>query len=242
MEVLEDLVARDRRDDSTALRAAGSGRTYDYRRFCTTAWKVGNLLRHHGVRRGDVVAVADEPTPEPVLTLYGAACMGAVVRFSDRPGRVGAARAVVVPRADLDAEAVAADTKPVCYDGPHEDPSVGHFERDVWSENPAVPPGDVAAGDPLLEADRKAYTHRRVLEAAASVADHHGIGTDTTVAIDPAAPLTRPAIVAAGVVAPILAGGTVANGPRADADLVVGGPNGDIDIAAIFERTDRPAT
>jgi acyl-coenzyme A synthetase/AMP-(fatty) acid ligase len=85
MEVLEDLVARDRRSEATALRVPAVGRSYDYRGFCTAAWKVGNLLRHLGVRHGSGVAIGDDPMPEAVLTLYGAACLGAVVRFDARP-------------------------------------------------------------------------------------------------------------------------------------------------------------
>ena len=77
MNVLGDAIARDRRSDATALVAPAVGRRYDYRRFCTSAWKAGNFLRHIGVRGGAGVAIADDPLPEPVLTLYAAASLGA---------------------------------------------------------------------------------------------------------------------------------------------------------------------
>jgi len=94
--VLGDLVARGRRSEAPALRAPASGREYDYRRLCTNAWKVGNFLRHLGVRGGCGVAVAAEPTPEPVLALFGAALLGGVTRYdrwSLSPGEAVAVRA-----------------------------------------------------------------------------------------------------------------------------------------------------
>ena len=42
-DVLGDIVGRDRRSTDPALRAPSAGRLYDYRRFCTNAWKVGNF-------------------------------------------------------------------------------------------------------------------------------------------------------------------------------------------------------
>jgi hypothetical protein len=237
MEVLEDLVARDRRSEATALRVPAVGRSYDYRGFCTAAWKVGNLLRHLGVRHGSGVAIGDDPMPEAVLTLYGAACLGAVVRFDARPDPGGPPRALVVPTADLEAGAVPSVTKPVVYGDDHDDPAVAYFERDVWSENPAVPPGGVAPSDPLLGIDHGPATNRQVLEAAAGVVDRHDIGPATTVAIDPATSFARPSVVAAGLVAPILAGGTVALGARDAGEVAVGGTESDVEVDAILRGT-----
>jgi hypothetical protein len=236
METLGELVARDRRAESTALRAPEIDRSYDYRRFCTTAWKVGNLLRHHGVRRGAGVAIADDPSPESVLTLYGAACLGAVARFGRRPPPADAPKAVVAPSNDLPGESRPATT-PIGYADPPTDPAVAHFERDVWSENPTAPPDAVDPTDPLLATDRDAATHRRVLDAAESVVERHEIGRETTVAIDTAASLADPGIVVAGLVAPIRAGSTVAIGPGTDGDLSLGGPESDVEVTAVLVET-----
>ncbi len=235
MEVLGDLVARDRRSDATALRVPAAGRSYDYRRFITSAWKVGNFLRHLGVRGGDGVAVADEPAPEPVLTLYGAACLGAVVRFD--PASAEELRALVVPTADVDGGEFDPATKPVGYGDPPADPAVAYFERDVWSENPTAPPDVVRPEDPLLRTDRGTFSHARVLEAVAAVLDRHDVGPDTTVAIAAEASFARPGTVAAGLVAPILAGGTIAIGEGAAGDVVVGGPDGDVNPSAVLGET-----
>jgi len=233
MEVLGDLVARDRRAEAPALRVPAAGRTDDYRRFCTTAWKAGNFLRQVGVSRGATVAVADDRAPEAVLTLYGAACVGGVVRFDAESDWADPPRALVVPPDGLGADAIAPPTTPVVYGEPSADPTVASFGRDVWSQNPTVPPEDVDPADGLLETDRQVYTHREVLDAAAAVVDGHGVDADTAVAVDPDASLASPGIVVAGLVAPILAGGTVAIGPAATGDLVVG-PEADLDAAAVL--------
>ena len=114
-DALGDIVERDRRSMEPALRAPGAGRLYDYRRFCTNAWKVGNFLRHLGVRGGDGVAIADDSSPEAVLTLYGAALLGAVVRFAPSGAPDDDVRTLVVPESVLDAHDIGPSTKPVVY-------------------------------------------------------------------------------------------------------------------------------
>lgn len=237
MEVLGELVARDCRSGATALRAPALGRSYDYRRFCTSAWKVGNFLRHLGVRSGDGVGVADDQLPEPVLTLYGAACLGAVVRFGPPEVPDDTIRGLVVPEADLDRFDLGPATKSVVYGDQHSDPSVAYFERDVWSENPTAPPDPVVPDDPLLRTEHSTYSHGEVLEAAESVVERHGLDPDTTVAIGPEISFAHPGTVVAGVVAPVLSGGTVDIGPGSAGDVVVGGPDGDVDPPAVLDET-----
>jgi hypothetical protein len=214
-DVLGDCVARERRSADPALRDARSGRAYDYRRFCTTAWKAGNFLRHLGVRSGRRVGVAGD-APEAVLTCYGAALLGAVVRFDPPEGFE--CRAVVAPTGDLPAAEPGVER--VTYGEEHEDPSVAYFERDVWSENPTMPPDRVAPDDDLLAPGDRTFTHGEVLAAAGDVADRWSLGAGDAVAVD--APLSEPGTVAAGLVAPVLAGGTVVLGSDSDADHLVG--------------------
>lgn len=231
MDVLGDAITRERRSDTTALAAPAVGRRYDYRRFCTSAWKTGNFLRYIGVRGGSGVAVADDPLPEPVLTLYGAATLGAVVSFGP-PAEIGAdIRAVVVPAADADAYAFGPETKQVVYGDPPDDPSVSYFERDIWSENPTAPPDHVDPNDPLLQTGENTYSHDEVLRAARTVVDRHGIDADSVVAVHGS--FTDPTVVVAGLVAPIVAGATFSVGPDADGTHVVGGSKSDIDTVEI---------
>lgn len=237
MDVLGDLVDRTRRSETPALRAPAVGREYDYRRFCTSSWKVGNFLRHLGVRGGAGVAIADDPLPEPVLTLYGAALLGGVVRFDPPAAPTDGTRAIVVPKSELDAYDVGPSTKPIVYGSRHEDPSVAYFERDVWSENPTAPPDVIAPEEPLLRTGGIAYTHGEVIEAAETVVERYSIGADEAVALAATTAFSSPGAVAAGLVAPVLAGGTVVIGTGTDANLVVGGPDDDIDASAVFNET-----
>jgi hypothetical protein len=205
--VLGDCVARERRSDRPALRHADSGRAYDWRRFCTTAWKVGNYLRNEGVREGATVGVAGDG-PEPVLTLVGASLLGATVRF-DPPtgGAQGALKALVVPAARVEAFDYPAGTRYVAYGGDPVDPAHAYFEREVWSENPTAPPDRVQPETPLLAVDGGTVTHGAVLDAARAVVDEWALDADDTVAVR--GPLTHPGVVAAGVAAPLLAGGEI---------------------------------
>ncbi|MBB6647944.1 AMP-binding protein [Halobellus ruber] len=205
-DTLGDAAARERRTSGTALRARGSGRTYSYRDFVTTSYKAGNVLRHLGVRPGDEIQVASEHVPEPVLTFYGAAQLGAVTRFDTgvegTPPRVAVAPATRESAFDLPPGHHLA-----VYGDPPTDPSVTHWEAEVWSENPAVHPVAVEGSDPLFAAEGRTYTHDEVVTAAADVVADAGIDPGSAVVLR--GPLTDPAVVIAGVVAPILAGATV---------------------------------
>lgn len=232
MEVLGDAIARDRRSDAPALVVPGRDRGYDYRRFCTGAWKVGHVLRHHGVRRGARVAVADERAPEPVLALYGAAALGAVVRFAPPQDLDEGLEALVVPTADLGAYDVGPGTARIAYGDRPTDPTVVHLERSAWSENPTAPPDQVDPDDPLLTVGEATRSHAAVLAAAEAVVDDCELDAGTLVSVHGS--LTHPGTLAAGLVGPSVAGGTIAIGPDTAADLVVG-PDGDVDPDAVLE-------
>ena len=232
-DVVGDLVARERRSDRPALRALPSGREQSYRDFCTTAYKAGNFLRYLGVGPGDRIAVAADPRPEPVVTFLGAALLGAVTRFGDPatadgdgteaergdgPGRLRAVVAGVEREADLDPPP---GRRLAVYGGEPAGAATAHWERDVWSENPAFPPTDVAPGDPILAAgvagDRRDCSHADALAAAAAVADALALSAGDAVALR--APLSDPRAVVGGVLAPLLADGTaVLVGEAADGE------------------------
>lgn len=207
MDVLGDLVARARRTDETALVVPALDRAYDYRRFCTTAWKVGNFLRHLGVRSGRGVALVGVDAPEPVLSFYGSALLGAPVSFDPPTDRPVDARALVVPFDRVEDYEVPPGSQRVAFGAAPEDPSVAYFERDVWSENPTEPPDSVAPDDVLVRAAGAEYTHDDVLAAARRVVDDWGLTAADTVAVR--ASLSQPGTVVAGLVAPILAGGAI---------------------------------
>lgn len=203
MNVLGDLVARERRSDAIALRAPDRRATdIDYRRLCTNVWKTGNFLSHVGVRRGRTVAVDPAPTPETLCSLFGAAMLGAPVALGDPPED---ARAWVGP-AERASDAPDG-CKRVVYGGDPPSPSDVSFEREVWSENPVEPPDRVSPDDVALRTDADDLSHAETLDAAARVVDRWELDADATVAVR--APLSHPGAVVGGVVAPLLAGGTV---------------------------------
>lgn len=219
--VLGDIVARGRRSDDVALRVAATGREYSYRDFCTTAWKAGHALSHLGVHAGSRVALAPDPAPQPLLTLFGAACLGARVTFDT----AAEARAVLVPSGSEDDAGERPGRKVIVYGDAPTDPGVAHWEETVWSENPAMPPGERTADESVLDADGRSFTHRDVLRAAEAVVDRTGFDADAAVALR--SPLTDPRAVVAGVVAPLSVGGTVVlPDEEADADVTVADAGG----------------
>ncbi|MFB6107394.1 MAG: acetyl-CoA synthetase [Haloplanus sp.] len=206
--VLGDLLARDRRSDRVACRVVARDRAFSYHDFCTTAWKTAHVLRYLGVHAGGRVALPPRPEPEPIFTFFGSALVGATATFGDDPD----ARVALAP-ADADGpDSDRPGAKRLVYGGPPADPSVTQWERAVWSENPTPPPDEVDPDDAALES----YTHREVLDSAAGVVADAGLDADDAVVLRTS--LSDPRAVVAGVVAPLLAGGTVVLPDGTDAD------------------------
>lgn len=218
MQTIGDIVAEGRERDGTLFDPAERSTPYSYRDFCTNAWKVGNLLRHYGVRKGARVAVvagpksptaADEPgwigeSPEALQAFLGAALDGAIVDL-DPPGAVDA-KVLIAPNEWLNQYQCGPGTKPIAYGGPPEDPRVAHFEREAWSENPQRPPGEFGPTDPVLAAD-ELYTHGDLLAASRRVIAEYDLTGEDRVALR--APITEPGAIVAGVLAPMSVGATV---------------------------------
>jgi hypothetical protein len=277
--VIGDLVARERRSGAPALVAVARDRTYSYFDLCNTAAKAGNVLRHVGVRPGDTVAVEPRHDPEVTLTTLGGALIGATVTYETGVGDAGESRAAVGDAGESRAAVVHAETESAVDPSPGtslvvfgDSPSTTgatHWESEVWSENPAVPPAPTEPDDPAIQLgagnpssghdDRGSVSHRRLLRAATRVRDRLELDTETAVVLgsDP----TDPRSYAAGVLAPLAAGGTVVlprddseSALRAAVERVAGGDGdateptldcrrtvavGDTDLtAAAAERTD----
>jgi hypothetical protein len=205
MDTLRGLLARDRRNDRPALRTPGDpNQEYDYHRLLTNAWKTGNFLSHCGVRRGRTVGIAGRQ-PAAVLAVLGTASLGGIAQF-DPPTSIEA-RAVVAPTDVIEDFELPPGGTRVGYGDPPDDPSTMHFERDVWSENPTLAPADVAADDPVLATAESSLSHTELLAAAERVVERTGLTPGDAVAVR--ASLALPGTVAAGLVAPLLAGATV---------------------------------
>ncbi|KAB7514770.1 acetyl-CoA synthetase [Halosegnis rubeus] len=204
-QTLADVLARDRRSDRLAHLHAPSGRSYDYRRFLTTAWKSGLFFRNEGVRGGMAVAIAGDPIPETVLSFLGAGLLGATVEFEPDTLSEGT-KALVAPTGRIREFDTGPGTRLVGYGAEPDDPSVSYWERDVWSENPTLPPDRVAPEDPLLRTDGVTYGHADLLEAATAVATEYGLDADDEVVIR--TPLTDAGTVV-GLLVPLVAGATL---------------------------------
>ena len=230
MQILGDIVAAGRERAGVLFTSPERKTPFSYRDFCTNAWKAGNLLRHYGVRRGTRVAVVagpknptgeDEPgtlrdSPDALLAFLAATLDGAVVDM-DPPGAVDAT-ALVAPANWLDRYELGPGTKALAYGGPSDDPTVAQFERELWSENPLQPPGEFGPADDALAADRT-YTHGELVAASQRIAEEYALDAETTLALR--APVTSAGAIVAGLLAPMVAGATVALGASAPADLAV---------------------
>lgn len=221
--VIGDLVDSSRRSDELAYCVAGDrARSHTYDSVCTTTWKAANLLRLYGVHEGSVVGIVDAPKhpdfepgtspptaetpiPEVVFAFLGAASLGATVRFD--PPADAAVDALVGPAAWLDRYEPGSACTEIAYGGPPEAPSVVHFETEVWSETPIAPPETVDPDAPVLTNDGRTFDHRRLLGAAEAFVEHQDLTADDSVVVDAA--LSAPGTVVGGILAPLLAGGTI---------------------------------
>ena len=235
-ETLKELIAAAKEREGTVLDAAGRSAPYSYREFATNCFKAANLLGHYGVHPGAAVTVAVGPkeapgdngaddgetsdgetsdggsgedaigflgAAEPLLAILGGASIGATVDVT--PAEPVESRALVAPAWR------SSETAPQCstlaYGGPPEDPTVAHFEAELWSENPTAPPEPVAATDPALRADGESYSHETLLAVAGDVVADHGLDETSRVLLS--ASLTDPGALVAGVLAPLSVGATV---------------------------------
>jgi len=207
MDVVGDLLARDRRSRDVALVTA-DGRERTYHDLITNAYKAANVLRYLGVREGATVAVDPTPRLHTTLAFLGAAALGAAVRFDPRAGIEAGDRAVLVDVADEPDTDPKAGTNLAVFGGPPERPETTHWEQELWSENPGMPPSEVAPDDAAIrDGPDTVVSHRRLLALAMSVATTDRIASGTRVVLR--SDFADPRAVAVGIVSPLAVGGTV---------------------------------
>ncbi|APX96182.1 hypothetical protein [Natronorubrum daqingense] len=206
---VDELLTRDRRDDRTALEDA-TGRPFDYHWVCTTAWQSGNFLRHAGVRNGVTVGVVGDG-PLALLAFFGTTLLEGATRFEPPADLTDEEdfRALVAPVDDLESGeyALPRGAQRVGYGAKPEEPDIHHFDAGVWTENPSFPPLDVDPETEILTDGERTVSHGEVLEAAEDVVSASGLEAGERVVVRN--PLSDLETVVAGVVAPLLVGGTV---------------------------------
>ena len=234
MDVVGDLLARDRRSRDIAL-VTGDGRERTYHDLITNAYKAANVLRYLGAREGSTVAVEPTPRLHTTLAFLGAAGLGAAVRFDPAAGIERGDRVVLVHVTDEAETEPAPGTNLTVFGGPPERPETTHWEQELWSENPGMPPSTVGPDDPVVRATDGNVTHRGLLTAAASVVERHGIDAGTRVVLR--TDLSDPRALAAGVVAPLSVGGTAVLTDE-DPDREGGTSRGDLAVVGDGLRDD----
>lgn len=234
METLVDLVARDRRSDRPALYTPD--REMDYRRFCTTAWKASNYLRHLGVGDARGVAVLPDHSPPPLLTFFGAALLDTPTRFvddtADLPAAIDAvdARAVLVPAEDEGTVDPPAGTTLTVHGGDPSAATTEKWEEGVWSENPAFVPSTATPASTALSTVDGPVSHGELLSAGERLASDLGLDADETVHLRGS--LVDPRVVA-GVVAALSVGGAVRLDDEAEPGDVTVGAGGELPLGSI---------
>jgi hypothetical protein len=220
MDSFADLVGRDRRSEAIACRVGADSHVYTYDRFCTTAWKTAHVLRRLGVHEESVVGVVPAPDPKGLLAVLGAGLLGATAHLD--PPREFDGRALVAPVRAVGDYALPPGGQRVGYGGDPEDPTVAHYEEQVWGENPVLPPeapGPEARA--TIDDDGETATQGDLLATANRIAEREAVGTGTTVALR--TPLSN-ARALAGALAPLVVGGTLVFPDDEDAscDLAIG--------------------
>jgi hypothetical protein len=214
MDVIGDLLMRDRRSDAPAARDDARASTrraeagtvaYTYHDLVTTAWKTANFFSHRGVHEGATVAVVDDHAVPAVLSFLGAAQLGAVTRF-DPPERVDADLLVGPGETVLSHDLPPGGTRLAYTAGENvDDPSVAAFGRSVWSENPVEPPEEIPPGAPALWTGDGTLPQSDLLARAEAAALDLEPGDGVVVR----ASLAAVGTVVAGLLAPLAVGATV---------------------------------
>lgn len=229
---LSGLLARDRRRPEAAVSDPGSGRSMSYHDFITTAYKAGNALRYLGVSRGALVAIDPDSPIDALLAFFGAAQLGATVRFVDLAGPdafdTATFRVVLCP---VEAEQ-SIDPEPGCrlvvYGGPPASASTAHWEEIVWSENPAFPDPESDPDTPILVDGDRRIDQGTLRAAARSTASTLPIDDESSVGIPGS--LDDPRVLV-GVLAALEVGGEAIIDPGAnDASVDVVCPIEAIDL------------
>lgn len=227
MDVVGDLLARDRRSDRPALVVGDRERSYH--ELITNAYRAGNVLRFHGVGDPHTVAVAPVPTYHPVLALYGAAQLGAATRFDPEAGAEIGDRFVLVPDSEQGAYDLTPGSTFAVFGGEPEEAETVGWEESVWSENPAFPPTAVGPETTLLATEEREVSHGAALSGAAEVAERYSLDADSRVVLRES--LGDPGAVVAGLLAPLAVGGTavLASHEEVEPDAVA---RGDVAVTA----------
>lgn len=220
MNTLRNLVDRCADQKGVAIGTPETGdQVYTYDRLAETTYSLARVLSDRDINEDSLVAIAPTGGPETVVGLLGAAIVGARVRFS------GPAKAPVdalfAPADIIDRYQVPADAVRIGFGSRPENDQTLYFGRTVWKADPNPPEAPVLPTTTALTDGEYAYSHRAMIRAARKAIDARDMDQEMTIVLR--APLTDPRAVAGGIVAPLIAGGTLRfpTNKRSHGDLAI---------------------
>jgi hypothetical protein len=120
-------------------------------------------------------------------------------------------RVVLVSVADeADAEP-APGTNLAVFGGPPDRAETTHWEQELWSENPGMPPSGVGPDDPAVLGPNREFSHRELCSIAEAAVEAAEMDGETRVVLR--GPFSDPPALAAGLLAPLSVGGTAVLAP-----------------------------
>jgi len=231
MQNIGDLVAEGREREGSLFEPAERATPFSYRDFCTNAWKVGNLLRHYGVREGAGSPSSPDQRPRGRRT-NRAGSASHPTRSRRSWALPSTAPSSTWTRPAPSSRRYSSHRTPgwtTTSAGPARSPSPTAARRrtrgsPTSNAKPGArtlqPPGEFGPENAVLAADRT-YTHGDLLAASHRVVAEYDLTAEDRIALR--APVTEPGTIVAGLLAPMRAGATV---------LLGNGETGTVAVAA----------
>lgn len=206
MSTLRDLVGDCVDREGRAIGAPEAGeQVYTYERLATTTYSLAAALADRGVDEDSLVALAPAEAPETIVGLLATTILGARARFSG-PARAPV-DALIGPVDLVGRYEIPDDAARIGFGSRPDLPAIEHFGRLVWKAADTPPEAPVLPTTRALSDGEYVYSHRALLRAGHAVIDARDLTPEMTVVVRAA--LTDPRTVAAGIVAPLMAGSTV---------------------------------
>lgn len=219
METVKDLLRARQDREEPAVTSNTRVSDYSYEGLVTDVWKAANLFSHYGVHRGGTVTVAgrtDSNRPvwnsgvvHPLVAILGAMTVGASVSFPKRSRTES--DVLVAPVESIDSYSTGPGCTVLTYGEPPESADVTGFESALWSENAVEPPEPLSSGTTAMSLDGRQLSHASLIDAAKRLRTAYDLDESATLRSLPHP--VEVGSVAAGIIAPILVGATIAIDP-----------------------------
>lgn len=206
MSTLRDLVEDCADREGVAIGAPEAGeQVYTYERLATTTYSLAAALAERGVDEDSLVALTPAEAPETVVGLLATTILGARARFSG-PARAPV-DALIGPVDAVGKYEIPEGAARIGFGSRPDSAAISHFGKLVWKAADTPPDAPVLPTTRALSDGEYVYSHRALLRAGQAVIEARDLTPDMTVVVRSA--LTDPRTVAAGLIAPLMAGSTI---------------------------------